>query len=178
MQVTAEKPGQRPAVLALNSEAFGGPAEAALVARLDRDGVVVASLVAEEQGRVVGHILFSALSVEVEGRPVEAVSLAPMCVAPGRQGQGIGSRLVRAGVEAVRSRGAEAIIVLGHEWFYPRFGFRHDLVRNLSCAFNAYEAFMGLELKPGALGGRKGICRYPKAFDDIPEGDHGPDGSA
>ena len=65
----------------------------------------------------------------------------------------------------MKSAGQAAIIVLGHVNFYSRFGFRHDLAKNLACSFNQYEAFMGLELIEGSLAGNTGTCRYARAFE-------------
>lgn len=165
MKIVPELPEHRSAVLELNRLAFKGDAESRIITNLQQDGAIRASFVAVDGSVVVGHILFSPLYVMADGKRVDAVALAPMCVVPSRQKQGIGTLLVEHGIEAMKSAGQAAIIVLGHVNFYPRFGFRHDLARNLSCAFNKYEAFMGLELRAGSLGGKPGTCIYPRAFD-------------
>jgi len=165
MKIVPELPEHRPAVLELNRLAFKGDEESRLIKKLADDASILASFVAVDDHVVVGHILFSPLYVMVDGKRVDAVALAPMCVVPARQKQGIGTQLVEHGIEAMKSAGQAAIIVLGHVNFYPRFGFRHDLARNLSCAFNKYDAFMGLELRAGSLGGKPGTCIYPRAFD-------------
>lgn len=164
MRIESEAPEFREAVLALNSMAFGGDEEAGIIARLDRNGLVLLSLVAIEEGAVIGHILFSRLDVTVEGAAINAAALAPMAVLPGHQRRGIGGALVLAGIAGMSQQRIEAIIVLGHTEFYPRFGFRHDLVRNIASPFTAHDAFMGLELSPGVLAGKAGICTYPQAF--------------
>jgi putative acetyltransferase len=87
-----------------------------------------------------------------------------MAVSPNRQNQGIGSKLVTRGIAEIKSAGQAAIIVLGHIKFYSRFGFRHDLAMNLTCDYNQYDEFMGLELVEGSLAGMSGTCRYAKAF--------------
>ncbi len=162
--VVLEKPEQRAQVLALNRLAFDGDEEARIIAALTRDDLVVLSLVVTEGETVAGHILFSRLDVEVDGRPVRAVSLAPMAVLPDQQNRGIGSALVKRGVDLLAARGFEAILVVGHTNFYPRFGFSAEAVRHIACPFQGLDAFMGLELKPGALAGESGVCRYPAAF--------------
>jgi putative acetyltransferase len=163
MHIRPEEPDDAPAVAALNREAFGGDDEPELIERLRADRLVVASLVALEEASLVGHILFSDLAVELDDRPVRAVSLAPMCVRGDRQRQGIGSALVRAGLDAVRNAGYAAVVVLGHPEFYPRFGFSADLAARLASPF-AGRAFMALELVPRALDGTRGTVTYPPAF--------------
>lgn len=162
--IMLEKPEQRAEVLALNRLAFNGEEEARIIEALTRDDLVVLSLVVLEGDKVTGHILFSRLEVEVDGRPVKAVSLAPMAVLPDHQNKGIGSALVRRGLDLLAARGFEAVIVLGHTEFYPRFGFLPETVRHIACPFEGLDAFMGLELKPGVLAGLSGECRYPAAF--------------
>lgn len=117
--IRAESPQDRPLIDTLNREAFAGPIEADLIERLRAGGLVVSSLVAADAG-IVGHILFSDLDVRVDGRRVAAVALAPMAVRTGEQRRGIGSQLVRAGLDDVRRKGRTAVLVLGHPAYYPR----------------------------------------------------------
>lgn len=168
MQILEERPLDRKAVLDINRRAFAGPDEAALIERLSASGLILLSLVAHGDERPVGHILFSHLSVEVDGRAVKAAALAPMAVAPEHQRCGIGSALVRDGLVKLRTQGSETVIVLGYPHFYARFGFSHESVRRLASPFTQHDAFMGLELKPGALVGRGGFCVYPPDFGISP----------
>ena len=161
--IADERPEHHAAVAALHRAAFGGDYEAGLVERLRCDGLVVASVVALERTELVGHVLFSDLVVNIDGRRVSAVALAPMAVRPDRQGCGIGSRLVADGLDALRQRGRAAVIVVGHARYYPRFGFSAALARKLHAPFRG-DTFMALELAPGALAGRAGTVRYPAAF--------------
>lgn len=163
-RVRPEVPADAGAVRRVNEAAFGRPGEADLVDALRRDAAGLVSLVAEEGGEVVGHVLFSPAAVEgADGLRVAA--LAPMAVLPGRQGGGVGSRLVRAGLEACRAGGYAAVAVLGHPAYYPRFGFEAASRWGIRCEFPAPdEAFMALELVPGALDGRSGVLRYAPAF--------------
>src|SRR5215210_6292170 len=98
MRIIEERSGDGEAVRRINREAFGGLDEAALVGRLAEAGLVVLSLVAIEGEDPVGHVLFSRLGVEVDGRAVRASALAPLSVVPDRHGQGIGSALVGEGL--------------------------------------------------------------------------------
>jgi putative acetyltransferase len=163
MLIRDEVPADVAALAALNRTAFGGDYEADLIARLRADGLVIASLVAQVRAKIVGHILFSMLPTEVDGRIIRAAALAPMAVQPELQNQGIGSKLVQEGLRMVRARGIEVVIVLGHPTFYPRFGFSAELARRLAAPFSG-EAFMALELMPGALDGSRGSVSYPAAF--------------
>ena len=167
MKIVEELPIHHPEVLELNRLAFGGNTECDLIESLRRDGDdVLASLAAIDGEHVVGHILFSPLEVSINGKNIAAAALAPMAVLPRLQKQGIGSALVWRGIQEMKSAGQAAIIVLGHTGFYPRFGFSHELAKNLSCDFNQFEAFMGLELTAGCLGGKSGRCIYPAAFGE------------
>ncbi|MEL6616594.1 MAG: N-acetyltransferase, partial [Bacteroidota bacterium] len=120
------------------------------------------ALVAEDGGEVVGHIAFTPVTVEGASG---VMGLAPMAVAPGRQRQGIGSALVRAGLDACREAEATAVVVLGHPDYYPRFGFAPARTFGLSDAYGAPpEAFLALEIAPGALDAASGVVHYHDAF--------------
>jgi putative acetyltransferase len=158
-----EDPRDTPAIRSINEDAFGRPDEADLVDSLRGEGAVLGSLVAEIQDQVVGHILFSRMWIDMVDGPVPAVALAPMAVLTEYQRQGIGQRLVRHGLDLMRSQGERIVIVLGHPDYYPRFGFSVEKARHLESPFPP-EAFMALELMPGALIGVQGKVRYAEAF--------------
>jgi len=147
----------------VNEAAFGRPDEADLVDSLRNEGVVLVSLVAELDTRVVGHILFSRMSIETASDRVSAAALAPMAVLPEQQHRGIGGKLIQHGLDLLRGQGEQVVIVLGHPDYYPRFGFSTDKARSLASPFPP-GAFMALELRPGALDGVCGKVRYPEAF--------------
>jgi putative acetyltransferase len=151
------------AITQLNDAAFGAPGEARLIQALRDAGVAAIELVAVEDACVVGHILFSVLEVAVDGRAVTALALSPMAVEPARHRQGIGSRLVNAGLGRARDHAWKAVIVLGHPRYYPRFGFSSAQARHLQAPYSG-DAFMALALRPGALDGRSGRVVYPAAF--------------
>ena len=122
--------------------------------------------VAEVDGQVVGHILFSDLPIVTpEGGSVPS-SLAPMAVVPSHQRRGIGSMLVREGLRACREAGHRIVVVLGHPEFYTRFGFSAKMAEPLRSPYSG-PAFMAVELVPGALDGVEGEVRYPPPFDGL-----------
>ncbi len=157
----------RTAIWHVNEAAFNGEAEANLVDALRDGGFVEVSLVAEIDDLIVGHILFSRLSIITRMGTVEAVSIAPMAVLPSHQRRGIGSKLVLTGLEACRERGHKIVVVLGHPEFHPRFGFSADLARPLENQFGSGDAWMAMELVPEALVGVEGRVEYPPPFREL-----------
>jgi putative acetyltransferase len=163
MNIRPEAPSDQPEVAALLQAAFGGDYERELVSRLRSDGLVAVALVAEAEQQIVGHIVLSWLPTQVDGRAVRALALAPLAVRVDHQRRGIGSRLIRAALEVAERAGAQAVILLGHPSYYPRFGFSAALAAKLASPFSG-PAFMALELAPGALSGTAGAVAYPPAF--------------
>jgi len=161
--VREERPGDRQQIRKVNEAAFGRSDEADLIDGLRQEGVVLLSLVAELDSQIIGHILFSRMSVETAHGSVAAVSLAPMAVLPDHQGRQVGSQLVRRGLAQLQEQGVRIVIVLGHTEYYPRFGFTPEKARRLASPFPP-EAFMALELSDGALAGVHGTVKYPAAF--------------
>jgi putative acetyltransferase len=154
---------ERAIVHSINEAAFGHLIEADLVDSLRAEGVVLESLVAKIDQRIVGHILFSRMWIETVSGSILAVALAPMAVLPEYQNRGIGGRLVEAGLDLLRTRGEQIVIVLGHSHYYSRFGFSCEKARFLESPFPP-DAFMAMELSAGALDGVRGKVRYPIAF--------------
>ncbi|HEY3827140.1 MAG TPA: N-acetyltransferase [Bryobacteraceae bacterium] len=168
MLIREEQPADREQVRKVNEAAFGRPDEADLIDRLRAANDILLSLVAESDSAatdsvVVGHILFSRMTVETAQGSVPAVALAPMAVLPSHQNQKVGSRLVSEGLAQLRVRGERIVIVLGHRHFYPRFGFSSEMARSLASPFPP-DAYMALELCDGALAGIRGAVRYSAAF--------------
>ena len=159
-----------PAIHEVNVLAFGRESEARLVERLreSTDFIQELSLVALKEGRVVGHILFSPVSIETEAGTFPALALAPMAVHPGYQNQGIGSQLVRQELDHCRKLGHKVVILVGHPEYYPRFGFILAKSKRLVAPFPVPdEAFMVIELERGALDGIAGMVKYPAEFDGV-----------
>jgi putative acetyltransferase len=166
--VRAETPSDRAAVREVNERAFGRAAEADLVDALREHARPHVSLVAESGGRVVGHIFFSPVSIESGAETSEAIALAPMAVLPEFQGRGVGSELVRRGLEECRRLGRQVVFVLGHPEYYPRFGFAPAAARGLRSEYPVPdEVFMLLELRPDALRGRTGLVKYHPDFGTV-----------
>jgi putative acetyltransferase len=161
--IRPETPDDRAAIRHVNQAAFGTTEEADLVDALRVDASVLLSVVAEVDEQIVGHVLFSRMSVETSGGAVSAVALAPVAVLPSSQRQGLGARLIRFGLDRLREMGERIVIVVGHPTYYPRFGFSSERARSLEHPFPA-DAFMALELAPGALDGVRGRVRYPPPF--------------
>ena len=149
------------AIRRVNEAAFGQPDEARLVDALREQATPFLSRVAEEEGAIVGHICFT----PVEIGEATIAGLAPMAVSPARQHQGIGSRLVEAGLEECRRAGFGAVVVLGHPEYYPRFGFAPASRYGVRSEYDVPDdVFMLLELVPGAAAPLKGVARYHAAF--------------
>jgi putative acetyltransferase len=165
--IRAERPGDAAAIRAVNAAAFETPAEANLVDLLRERAAPIVSLVATDGASICGHILFSPVTL-AGGAGERLMGLAPMAVHPSRQREGIGSALVRAGLDACRRLGSDAVFVLGHAGYYPRFGFTPASRFGLKSEYDvADEVFMALELTPDALRGTGGTVRYHPAFADV-----------
>ena len=154
MIIRPELEEDRAPIRELNRLVFGSDSEADLVDRLRRERRVELSLVCIIGGQIVGHVLFSDLDAEIDGRSLKALALAPMAVVPMRQMQGIGTRLMRESLARLERGEFEAIVVLGHETYYPRFGFSAELARKLDSPFKT-DSFMALALKPGRWTARR-----------------------
>lgn len=166
--IRPERPADHSAVESLVREAFGSSAEAEGVRRIRTEAGVV-SLVAEEAGFVVGHILFSPVTVEGAGPALDAaVGLAPMAVHPQRQRRGVGGVLIRAGLAACAERGATVVFVLGHAAYYPRFGFVPAAPRGLHYGDGARDgSFFLRELEAGAAAALRGRVAFHPVFDGL-----------
>ncbi len=168
--IRPEHPEDHQAVFRVNESAFGRPNEALLVDALRRSPAFIPrlSLVALDGPQVVGHILFTAVEVRGARDSYPALALAPMGVLPAFQRTGIGSSLVRRGLDDARELGHGVVIVVGHPGYYPRFGFVPAEPLGIRAPFEVPSAaFMALELRPDALRGVRGEVRYPPEFADV-----------
>ena len=163
--IRAEQPNDGDAIRRVLEAAFPTAAEARLVDLLRRNDHLRLSLVAEADGAIVGHIGFS--PIEVDGEPEGGIGLAPLAVLPSCQRQGIGSRLIRAGLAACQRAGYGFVVVLGSPLYYPRFGFTRADRRGLANEYGADEAFMVLELRAGTIPEGGGMVRYGPEFAEF-----------
>ena len=164
MLVRAEEQRDWAAVHAVNVSAFETSEEANLVDALREQARPLVSLIAQDDDAIVGHIMFS--SVSLAGHPsLKIMGLAPMAVAPEHQRKGIGSALVRAGLDQCGQLGFGAVVVLGHPAYYPRFGFLSSARYGIGCEYDVpEEVFMVVELQIGFLRGASGKVKYHAAF--------------
>ena len=163
--IREEQPQDIKIIHDLNKRAFGQTQEADLVDRLRQTCDDLLSLVALIENEVVGHILFTPVVVEGEQEVLQGMALAPMAVLPEYQRQGIGSELVRNGIEKLNKRQCPFIIVLGHAEYYPRFGFEPASRYGIRSEWEVPdEAFMILFLGEFEMQGGVALARYRPEF--------------
>lgn len=166
--VRPERPEDVATIRHVNVLAFAQPAEADLVDILRDACREAVSLVAEDEG-VVGHILFTPVTVDCDGRRVVGMGLAPMAVRPERQRQGVGTALVTRGLEVLRARGCPFVVVVGHPEYYPRFGFVPASTLGLTSQWEGMPdaTVMAVVLDAGAMTGVSGVARYREEFSAV-----------
>lgn len=165
MNIREEQAGEQTAVFTIESAAFGRDLEAKIVDKLREAGAVVLSLVAEIDGRLVGHALYSTVRLVDGEREETAVALGPIGVDPEWQKQGIGGALIEVGKSLLHQRGYGFVFVLGHSDYYPKFGFQPTAPSGIRPEFDVpAHLFMVTELVPGALQGKRGVVIYDEAF--------------
>ena len=168
ISIREERPGDAPAIRDLTTAAFEGTVEATIVDRLRESCPDLVSLVAVDGDRVVGHILFSPVTVDVGPA---GMGLAPLAVLPEFQRRGIGAALVERGIAVLRERGCPFVLLYGHPGYYPRFGFERASAHGLRSHLGEVpdDAFMVLVLDPGAMQGVAGVTRLRAEFDEAME---------
>lgn len=179
VQVRPECPGDAAAIRRVNELAFEGTAEADLVDALRSAGAITLSMVAAAGGEakdgeattggeVIAHALFSPVTIDTDCGAVPALGLGPVAVQPDLQSRGVGTMLIDVCLEQLRAAGHSAVVVVGHPAYYPRFGFLPASRWGLKWEMDVPdEAFMALELCPGALAGIRGVVRYRPEFTGV-----------
>lgn len=151
----------------VNEQAFGQKNEAALVDNLRKKKAITLSMVAEVEGQIVGHILFSPVMVEPDNSHITAITLAPLAVLPDYQRKGIGSQLIRTGLEECRLLGHNLVFVVGHPEYYPRFGFVQARTKGFNCEVDVPdEAWMVFKLDDKAILQHGGTVYFQPEFKD------------
>jgi len=164
--VRRERPEDKAQIYEVNCQAFDRKEEAEVVDLLRNSCPEGVSLVAEEKGRVVGHILFTPTTIENEGASLVGTGLGPLAVLPQHQGKGIGSALVRAGLDEMRTAGEPFVVVVGHPGYYPRFGFERASRYGIQCEYGDVpdEAFMIVVFDQSRMEGVKGVAKERPEF--------------
>jgi putative acetyltransferase len=166
MEIRKEKQSDREAIHQLNMASFDNGPEANLVDKLRASCRDYLSFVAIEDGAIVGHLLFT--PVTVEGCKVLGMGLGPMAVLPSHQRRGIGSQLVKYGLAYLHTIACPYVIVLGHPEYYPRFGFEPASKFGLASQWEEVpdEAFMVIVFDKAALPAAGGTARYRDEFNE------------
>jgi putative acetyltransferase len=165
LEIRTERPADVAAVRRVVEAAFKGKAEADLVEHLRGSGRFSIALVAAQGRTVAGFVLLTDVEIDGSGLKPRGAGLAPLAVRPTFQRRGIGGLLLRAALERAREAGYGFVVLLGDPAYYRRFGFRTAATLGLACEFAApEEAFMAVELAPGALAGVTGTVRYAPEF--------------
>lgn len=168
MNIRKEKDSDKEKIWKVNAEAFESEAEANLVNALRDSGISFISLVAEEDEGIIGHILFTPVELIGDAAGLKLMGLAPMAILPKLQRKGIGSQLVKTGIENCATQGYDAIVVFGHPEYYPKFGFVPSVKYGIKSEYDVPdETFMVLELKESSLRDKNGIIKYHAAFGSV-----------
>ena len=170
VSLATETPADIPQIRQVVTAAFGQPNEADLIDRIRASANFVPeqSIVAKHNQKIVGHLLFSKITIETATDSVLALALAPLAVLPAQQNRGIGGQLIQEGLLRCRSLGHLIVVVLGHPHYYSRFGFEAASQYGIQAPFEVPdEAFMVQALQPGALSQVQGIVNYPAYFLDV-----------
>jgi putative acetyltransferase len=167
MNIRAEKKEDIPHIFAVNAAAFSSDSEARLVDTLREKKAPMISLIAEEEGRIIGHILFTPVALLDKEHPPLA-GLGPMAVHPDYQRKGVGGHLVDAGLKRCRKEGYRAVVVLGHADYYPRFGFVPSVAYGIDSNYDVQpEIFMIKVLVREGLKNVQGTICYNDLFNEV-----------
>lgn len=167
--IRTEKENDHKPIYDVNKLAFQQEDESKLIEKIRKgeNFIPELSIVAEIDNRIVGHILFSKIKI-IGNSDYESLALAPMAVIPEFQRRGIGSELIKKGMDKAKKLGFDSIIVLGHKEYYSKFGFQRASKWDVKCPFDVPdEVFMAIELTEKALEGKAGTVEYPDEFNEV-----------
>ncbi len=167
VKVRDARPEDSEAIRELHAAAFPTAAEADLVEQLRSAGDAVISLVAADEQRIIGHVLFSRMDVEADGNTVAGMALAPVAVSSDYRAMGIGAALIHSGLRVAESRGADIVFVLGDPQYYRRFGFDTKAAAPFESLY-AGPHFQALILEPRLKLPATGRADYAPAFAELP----------
>ena len=166
MEIRDERASDEDAIRRVHLEAFGGDLEARLVDLLRERGKTIDSLVAVEAGDVVGHVLFSPVTID-GAESARALGLAPVGVLPANQRAGVGTTLIREGLSRCARAGYDLVVLVGAPAYYTRFGFHAAKPHGLDNEYGVSEEFMVLELRERSLERARGLVRYAPEFAEV-----------
>ena len=166
--IRVERTEDRAAIRAVHEAAFDRSDEASLVDALRSRGGVLLSLLAVEDGRVVGHVLYSPVSVGSDARRIEGAGLGPVAVLPQCQRRGIGAMLIDEGNRRIERINCPFVVVLGDPAYYTRFGFEPARQHGMTCVWDVpHDAFMVSVLQPVLMERICGVATYRPEFSDV-----------
>ena len=168
IEIREERREDYQAVRDVNNQAFNQPQEGMIIEKIRESGVEILSLVAIIDNKIVGHIFFSPVRMEEQPTLKDGMGLAPMAVLPDYQQQGIGSKLIKEGIQRLKLKSVPYIIVLGHKDYYPKFGFETASKYGLKCQWDGVpdEAFMVMILDDKMKPKIHGVAKYSDEFDE------------
>lgn len=168
LEIRKEMPKDYDSVRIINDLAFKQSKEGDIVDKLRENCKDILSLVAVLEGKVVGHILFSPAQIKYRGKVRTGMGLAPMAVLPEFQNQGVGSGLIKEGIRQIKETDCPFIIVLGHEDYYPKFGFERASIYGLKSQWKSVpdEVFMVMIINKSVMSGITGIVEYRSEFNE------------
>ncbi|MBT8218504.1 MAG: N-acetyltransferase [Bacteroidia bacterium] len=146
---------------------LGYRGESLLVANLRTSDAFIPelSLVAELYGQIVGHILLVKIKISNANKSIDSLAFGPMSVDPSVQRSGIGSMLIQEAHQIAKTLGYDSIVLVGHEDYYPKFGYVPASQFGIKFPFEAPDAAcMAIELVQGALAEADGVVVYPEPF--------------
>lgn len=171
IEIRVEKSSDMKEIFEVNKVAFGSESEAKLVEllRSSESFIPQLSLVAVFNEKIIGHILFTKIKiVDDNQKEFESLALAPMAVKPEYQKMGVGSQLIKSGLHEAAKLKFKSVVVLGHENYYPKFGFTPAEKWNIKAPFEVpSNYFMAIELIPDGLKNVSGAVIYPEAFYQV-----------